>query len=821
MSHHQQSIPPSFQPHVLTPRTESSLSPGRDHEVLFTAPNSDNPKDTSDNDDDHQYPATPSPLPPQRPLQLPHSDPNPTKPNHLFSTPFKRKAASIPLSILALPHPGHLHGDLGSSESKRQRRFGKLVSPLIHEELAGAKYICTDFVQVFLSEPSTSPQPGAPTDSLLHGLLQAMVGSLLRSDGLRYNRSEDYYTCHPPSYTNRSYPEWFCRFANAIHTTAIALDTATLTPTLPPAAAPLPHSELKWLVTDSSTLGGTNNNGIKPDFILTCCPGIPTWSSVLVVGEHQSQGSTSSTNKSSFTQLACYAEQVFIAQPFRNFVFGILTSNQAPELIFWRFDRGGAIGSLTLNYRSTNLQLLDVVRALYSIPRLSPMALGFHVTSISWTPDHRYPLDAASGILTRVSARLGHTPGIHTEALLPLHTVVFAAPGIVSRGTRVWASLLDNGQSVIVKYSWRNMQRMPEGEFYRVAAEKRVVGIATAIGYDTYENIATSRHGEGDVSHIFTQPDKYVKHIEEHNRIFARLVLSSTGLPLSDPTLTPIQVARGLLAGLVGHASLFFQANLLHRDISPNNIIVTSTTMSPPGPATPTVDNEAAPFQWIWPQERASNLGGCLIDLDYAVDTTEEPLSGAVDRTGTYPFIAIKILAGAERHRYRHDLESFLYVLLWVCCYPVRISTTTSPTTTIIESVQHNSTKFSSLLWPSDDPLYIWQNGDQRTVVSDKIANIVSDTQNFECLLNRFRPGFEPFKVVARCMRRTLWGFAGTSFCGLVGEGDEELPSNEREWVLAGEVRIGVSNRDGFCEVKKAFLRLITMLENDTQGKGK
>ncbi|KAF8447107.1 hypothetical protein BGX38DRAFT_1049093, partial [Terfezia claveryi] len=99
------------------------------------------------------------------------------------------------------------------------------------------------------------------------------------------------------------------------------------------------------------------------------------------------------------------------------------------------------------------------------------------------------------------------------------------------------------------------------------------------------------------------------------------------------------QVAEGLLAGLIGHASLFFQGGILHRDISPNNIIVIDDSL---------------------PQLTS----GCLIDLDYAIEASAQP-SGALDRTGTYPFIAIQILLGQERHRYRHDLESFLYVLIW------------------------------------------------------------------------------------------------------------------------------------------------------------
>lgn len=77
-------------------------------------------------------------------------------------------------------------------------------------------------------------------------------------------------------------------------------------------------------------------------------------------------------------------------------------------------------------------------------------------------------------------------------------------------------------------------------------------------------------------------------------------------------------------------------------------------------------------------------LRGFLIDLDYAryhpkpksiqnkdIDTgisfqTQPAL--AMMMTGTPPFMALELLLeGPVAHTWRHDLESFLYVLIWVC----------------------------------------------------------------------------------------------------------------------------------------------------------
>lgn len=54
-----------------------------------------------------------------------------------------------------------------------------------------------------------------------------------------------------------------------------------------------------------------------------------------------------------------------------------------------------------------------------------------------------------------------------------------------------------------------------------------------------------------------------------------------------------------------------------------------------------------------------------LIDEDLAKEIGSGP-SGAQHQTGTMEFVAIELLRRVS-HTYRHDLESFFYVLLWIC----------------------------------------------------------------------------------------------------------------------------------------------------------
>jgi hypothetical protein len=57
-----------------------------------------------------------------------------------------------------------------------------------------------------------------------------------------------------------------------------------------------------------------------------------------------------------------------------------------------------------------------------------------------------------------------------------------------------------------------------------------------------------------------------------------------------------------------------------------------------------------------------------LIDLDLAIKESRDGASGARGKTGTRAFMAIGVLLG-EQHSFMHDLESFFWVLFWICIH--------------------------------------------------------------------------------------------------------------------------------------------------------
>ena len=123
------------------------------------------------------------------------------------------------------------------------------------------------------------------------------------------------------------------------------------------------------------------------------------------------------------------------------------------------------------------------------------------------------------------------------------------------------------------------------------------------------------------------------------NRIFRCLVISPAGRAVRDFRSIK-ELLEALRDAIKAHRSLYLMGNILHRDISENNIIITDP-------------------------EKADGFTGMLIDLDLAKEIGSGR-SGARHQTGTMEFMAIEVLRKVA-HTYRHDLESFFYVLLWIC----------------------------------------------------------------------------------------------------------------------------------------------------------
>ncbi|KAK1242045.1 hypothetical protein MKX07_000031 [Trichoderma sp. CBMAI-0711] len=250
------------------------------------------------------------------------------------------------------------------------------------------------------------------------------------------------------------------------------------------------------------------------------------------------------------------------------------------------------------------------------------------------------PLDLVTtvlGFLMMNKAQLGYDPTIvrsgtqryieierdgRPERLI-LEKVIFRQACIAGRATTCWKARRaveegDDKRTFVIKDAWHFPERTEEGLMLKEASMK------------------------GPRKKRSSQSTQTSRNIEPENRVHQRLVTQSYGKPIYQASSLGALLA-GLEGCINGHESLRRQAGLLHRDISINNLMI----------------NE---------EEDEPSRRAFLIDLDLAVQETRTSASGANQKTGTRAFMAIGVLLG-DQHSFMHDLESFFWVLYWICVH--------------------------------------------------------------------------------------------------------------------------------------------------------
>ena len=179
------------------------------------------------------------------------------------------------------------------------------------------------------------------------------------------------------------------------------------------------------------------------------------------------------------------------------------------------------------------------------------------------------------------------------------------------------------------------------------------------------------------------------------------------------------QLLEALRDAIKGHRSLYTVGKILHRDILENNIIITDPN-------------------------KTGGFTGMLIDLDLAKEVRSRR-SGARHQTGTMEFMAIEVLLGYA-HTYRHGLESFFYVLLWLCA--------------------RHGWKFSgsSKDQPIPSMLTKWYSQSYKEIARIKRSDMGVD--GFEDIMEEFPPLFDCVKPLCKTIRDILFPYKDGLFTG-------------------------------------------------------
>ncbi|KAF8417780.1 hypothetical protein EV426DRAFT_540159 [Tirmania nivea] len=470
----------------------------------------------------------------------------------------------------------------------------------------------------------------------------------------------------------------------------------------------------------TSVIVGKDNQKLYPDIVVTpshsnefnishCLANTDSNadSNVRVIGELKANNKISN-HADVILQTARYVRQIFQSQHSRVFVHAFTLCGDL--LRAWIFDRSGGLGSQLI---SINKEPELFLRVFCGYATMDAKDTGFDPTIRKSTSDTSYStLDSSDSKKTKMFLK---------------PQAIFSSRAIVSRGTVIWAGRTNDTPCAdwdyAIKDQWRHTDRVPEAAHLQAAREAGVMNVANYI-YDeelgsisaivqrglhsgnckgTKQNQGSLTTSTGSTSHSskrrsdslsaeprrskrlksqisgpimppppFPKPDttrqptytaqlstrkstaarqsasgpqsRVLAHkvgittLGSKDRERSRLVISPLG-----KDLTKFQSFTGLLlvfrGAIKGHRALYQKAHILHRDISINNVLIDQITGD-----------------------------GFLVDLDLAINPRRPTASGAPHRIGTFDFMAIGVHYG-HLHTYRHDLESFFWLLLYLCIY--------------------------------------------------------------------------------------------------------------------------------------------------------
>ncbi|KAI9731295.1 MAG: hypothetical protein M1834_005198, partial [Cirrosporium novae-zelandiae] len=336
------------------------------------------------------------------------------------------------------------------------------------------------------------------------------------------------------------------------------------------------------------------------------------WSKILVPGELKSNPQEDNHN-STWLDLIRYVREIFKAQDTRRFALGFTFCGSLLRL--WEFDRLGGIASPSFDIQKDGLKLILAVKD-------------------SWQYEER----PEEGLLLKKATELGVT----NVARYYYHETVCVGGAVDD-----------------IHYNIRKGLKEEDGR--SAFRQRRTIKSETIAGSITPGGLMTERFKSNSSSRSRSitrkrsssslqismppppkrscsiSPVKQDRARPQQNRVHRRVVMRDIGKSIYLAS-SRVATLRGLLGAIRGHESLL-DVHILHRDISAGNIML----------------NEAED-------------DGFLIDLDLAVEIDRKEVSGAPNKTGTKIFMAIGALDG-EQHSFLHDLESFFWVLFWMCIH--------------------------------------------------------------------------------------------------------------------------------------------------------
>ncbi|KAK3485800.1 uncharacterized protein B0T23DRAFT_448461 [Neurospora hispaniola] len=172
------------------------------------------------------------------------------------------------------------------------------------------------------------------------------------------------------------------------------------------------------------------------------------------------------------------------------------------------------------------------------------------------------------------------------------------------------------------------------------------------------------------------------------------------------------QLLESMRDAIKAHRYLYLTRNILHCNISPDNIIITD----------PSITN---------------GLKGMLNMAAKVQEDDQDPSGQPIN--DTLPFMAIEVLRNMD-HTYRRDLESFFYVLLWMCA----------------RQSWHNRFSGKNEQTPGKSFLDRWENGNLKNIALNKRGDM-SSQDTLGDLMDQFPKSLDPVKPLCFRIRKILF----------------------------------------------------------------
>jgi hypothetical protein len=352
-----------------------------------------------------------------------------------------------------------------------------------------------------------------------------------------------------------------------------------------------------------------------------------------------------------------------------------------------------------------------------------------------------------------------------------LSELIKRAPCVAGRATTCWKAYREGDElrrPLVIKDSWQYPEREEEGELLREATNNGVFNVARYYHHETvrvggaYDDIRNNiRKGldftkatnyakkpimSSSTSGLYSSstrkvwsdstakrkrsssstnaplppnkrtclssPTKDREDSAEWDRVHRRVILSDYGKPVYKAS-SRFAMLAALEGCIEGYESLHTRAGMLQRDVSLGNLIMNEEDDNP-----------------SWPS--------FLIDLDLGIKELREGSSGARGKTGTRAFMAIGVLY-REKHSFRHDLESFFWVLFWIC-------------------VHYNGPGQKSIVVPRFDK---WNFVDMQELAELKKGTVSHEGDFNKTLDENFTPYYQPLKPWVNRLRKVVFPSGG------------------------------------------------------------